>query len=235
VVVSQFHLMRVAVVPSKANAPLSIDPNAELPSTISFQILQSVVRGNPQLRRSLGVVDHSEFSSCGVLHINWQRPNGVSLPDLFCGFRTKRPCSAEARRANCPGAASRTRNETLGRVPCNAVVPCVATCAARTPGTASSHRHIPRGRNQLHTIFERHFDEPGAFVSIPFSGLQAMTEIFRRRVTWLLVEKQLLLEDFARNLLSWKNSGISIDNSVRVTDAKTQESLASTSHALRSR
>ena len=70
------------------------------------------------------------------------------------------------------------------------------------------------------------FDEAGAFVSVPFSGLQAMTEIFRRRVIWLLVELELLPEDFARNLLSWRNSGFSIDNSVQVTDARTQESLA---------
>jgi hypothetical protein len=75
-------------------------------------------------------------------------------------------------------------------------------------------------------VLEGGFDEQGVFVSIPFSGLQAMTEVFRRRVTWLLVEKELLSEEFARNLLSWKNSGFSIDNSVRVTNAKTQESLA---------
>ncbi|HKJ86710.1 MAG TPA: transposase, partial [Spirochaetia bacterium] len=31
---------------------------------------------------------------------------------------------------------------------------------------------------------------------------------------------------FARNLLSWKNSGFSIDNSVCLTDAKSKESLA---------
>lgn len=53
-----------------------------------------------------------------------------------------------------------------------------------------------------------------------------MTEVFRRRLIWLLVEKDLLSEDFARNLLSWKNSGFSIDNSVRLADAKSQESLA---------
>jgi len=53
-----------------------------------------------------------------------------------------------------------------------------------------------------------------------------MTEVFRRRLIWLLVEKELLAEDFAQNLLSWKNSGFSIDNSVRLTDAKSKESLA---------
>jgi len=53
-----------------------------------------------------------------------------------------------------------------------------------------------------------------------------MSEVFRRRVIWLLVQKELLSEDFGRNLLSWRNSGFSIDNSVRINDARTRESLA---------
>ena len=75
-------------------------------------------------------------------------------------------------------------------------------------------------------MLEGGFDEDGTFISVPFSGLPAMTEVFRRRVIWLLVEKKLLSEDFAANLLSWRNSGFSIDNSVCLTDARSQESVA---------
>ncbi len=46
---------------------------------------------------------------------------------------------------------------------------------------------------------------------IPFSRLQSMTELFRRRAIKLLVGRELLNEDFARNLLSWKHSGFSPD------------------------
>ena len=53
-----------------------------------------------------------------------------------------------------------------------------------------------------------------------------MIELFRRRVIKLLVDGELLNEDFARNLLSWKHSGFSIDNSVRILDQSSQESLA---------
>ncbi len=53
-----------------------------------------------------------------------------------------------------------------------------------------------------------------------------MTEVFRRRVIWLLVEKELLSEEFARNLLSWRNSGFSISNSVKIADTRSRESLA---------
>jgi hypothetical protein len=53
-----------------------------------------------------------------------------------------------------------------------------------------------------------------------------MVEVFRRRGIKLLAERELLAQDFARNLLSWKHSGFSIDNSVRILDEPAQESLA---------
>ena len=37
---------------------------------------------------------------------------------------------------------------------------CVITVSAsRSAGSRAKQRYIPRGRNQLHTIFDRHFDE----------------------------------------------------------------------------
>lgn len=53
-----------------------------------------------------------------------------------------------------------------------------------------------------------------------------MVEVFRHRVIKLLVEREVLYEDFVRNLLSWKHSGFSIGNSVRILDESSQESLA---------
>ena len=53
-----------------------------------------------------------------------------------------------------------------------------------------------------------------------------MTEVFRRSVIKLLVDRDLLSEDFARSLLSWKHSGFSVDNTVRILDESSQESLA---------
>jgi hypothetical protein len=75
-------------------------------------------------------------------------------------------------------------------------------------------------------VLEGGFDDEGTFFFIPFSGLQSMIEVFRRRVIKLLVDHELLNENFARNLLSWKHSGFSIDNSVRILDEFAQESLA---------
>ncbi|MEM6411840.1 MAG: transposase, partial [Pseudomonadota bacterium] len=97
-------------------------------------------------------------------------------------------------------------------------------------GTVIAHQtfgDMLRWNPHFHAIvLEDGFDEEGTFFYIPFSGLQSMTDLFRRRVIKLLVQRELLAEDFVRNLLSWKHSGFSIDNSVRILDESSQESLA---------
>jgi hypothetical protein len=74
-------------------------------------------------------------------------------------------------------------------------------------------------------VLEGGFDQNGKFLYIPFSDLSTMTELFRRRVIQLLVKENCINLGFARNLLSWKHSGFSIDNSVRILDKHSQESL----------
>ena len=71
-------------------------------------------------------------------------------------------------------------------------------------------------------VLEGGFDQDGTFFFIPISNLTSMTEIFRRRVLALLVDRKVLDDQFARNLMSWKHSGFSIDNSVRILDDNTQ-------------
>ena len=68
----------------------------------------------------------------------------------------------------------------------------------------------------------------GNFVYLPISSTKQMAELFRRKVIWYFEKNKLLNTDFALNLLSWKNSGFSIDNSVRIygSDNKARESLA---------
>jgi len=75
-------------------------------------------------------------------------------------------------------------------------------------------------------VLEGGFDQDGTFFFIPISNLTSMTEVFRRRVLALLVDRKVLNDQFARNLMSWKHSGFSIDNSVRILDHNTQESLS---------
>ena len=53
-------------------------------------------------------------------------------------------------------------------------------------------------------------------------------ELFRRTCIKHFEDNKLINKDFARNLLSWKNSGFSIDNSVRLfsSDDNAKEALA---------
>jgi hypothetical protein len=51
------------------------------------------------------------------------------------------------------------------------------------------------------------FDEDGRSIPIPLSGLNEMTEVFRQRLTWFVLEHGLHAKDRAQNLLSWRNSG----------------------------
>jgi len=55
-----------------------------------------------------------------------------------------------------------------------------------------------------------------------------MTEMFRRLVIKCFQQKKLITERFAWNLLSWKNSGFSVDNSIRIygNDHKAREALS---------
>ncbi len=77
-------------------------------------------------------------------------------------------------------------------------------------------------------ILEGGFDSQGNFVFIPIHALDKMTECFRRRVIRFFMNRKLITENFASNLLSWKNSGFSIDASLRLygSDDKTREAIA---------
>jgi len=75
-------------------------------------------------------------------------------------------------------------------------------------------------------VLEGGFDDEGTFYYIPFNGLDSMIEVFRRRVIGMLMDRGLLKADLAENLLSWRHSGFSIDNSVRIFDDQTRENLA---------
>ena len=77
-------------------------------------------------------------------------------------------------------------------------------------------------------MIEGGFDDEGNFVYLSISSTKQMTELFRRKVIKYFEENKLINTGFAKYLLSWKNSGFSIDNSVRIfgSDEKVRESLA---------
>jgi hypothetical protein len=85
---------------------------------------------------------------------------------------------------------------------------------------ANSHWHA--------LILEGGFGPAGQFVFIPIHDTQKLTECFRRRVIGMFLAKGLIANSFAEMLLSWKHSGFSVNNSVRIAadDHKARVSLA---------
>ncbi len=77
-------------------------------------------------------------------------------------------------------------------------------------------------------VLEGGFDENGNFVHIPFSNLPEMTECFRRGVIKLFLERKLINQDMADNLLTWRHSGFSLDASILLPggSSRERESLA---------
>ena len=77
-------------------------------------------------------------------------------------------------------------------------------------------------------VLEGCFDEHGRFVYIPIKNTQKMTEYFRRRIIQYFLKTKRIDKNKANNLLSWKHSGFSIDNSVMLysNDKTARESLA---------
>lgn len=65
-VVHNLYVPRPIVTPAKADAPLSVDPNAVLPSTVSPKRLKGVTRQPGQVVQIMGTVKHGQATRCLV-------------------------------------------------------------------------------------------------------------------------------------------------------------------------
>jgi hypothetical protein len=68
VIVSNLNIRCIAVVPPKADAPLTIDTDAPLPNTISLQQFKPVARWNPQAFDVGGRINLLQLPPCRTLH-----------------------------------------------------------------------------------------------------------------------------------------------------------------------
>lgn len=71
-VVHNLDIVGVSVFPSKANAPLLIDPNAVKPFEVSRQGFKAVGRRDQQVLQTCGRIDHEEFPKSGPLDVRRQ-------------------------------------------------------------------------------------------------------------------------------------------------------------------
>jgi hypothetical protein len=63
-------------------------------------------------------------------------------------------------------------------------------------------------------IMEGGLTDNNDFYHIPVKDSESLTETFRKAVINLFVKKELLNKEFAEQVLSWKHSGFSVDNSI---------------------
>lgn len=61
-VVNNFRIVSVAIVPDEANTPLIIDANTILATPATAQLLKAICRRNPQIVQARSIVQHSQLS-----------------------------------------------------------------------------------------------------------------------------------------------------------------------------
>ena len=64
-------------------------------------------------------------------------------------------------------------------------------------------------------IMEGGLTDNNDFYHIPVKDTVILTEVFRKAVIKLFVNKELLNKDFAKQFLLWKHSGFSVGNSIK--------------------
>ena len=77
-------------------------------------------------------------------------------------------------------------------------------------------------------IMEGGIDAQGKFYYLPIKDAAKLCELFRRKVVQYFINNKLLDDKRANMLLSWVNSGFSVDNSVQIfsTDMKARENVS---------
>jgi hypothetical protein len=84
-VIHDLHIVGVAVLPAKADAPLIIDANAVLSLSIPSQRLRPVARRCPKVLKRARVVDLEQFAVCRLDDVVGKAFDEAALPSSFGG------------------------------------------------------------------------------------------------------------------------------------------------------
>ena len=82
-IICKFDIKSIAVRKSEADAPLIVDRDRVLARAIALQRVQSVARGNPQIRQLHRDVDRVELSERAPSHGRGRSPGPASAEELF--------------------------------------------------------------------------------------------------------------------------------------------------------
>ena len=80
-VVDDLDIVRVALRPAKADAPLIVDPDAVLPRTVATQLLEPVTGRNPEIVEPAGRVELNQFAQHDPSQIGRVVPDRLALPE----------------------------------------------------------------------------------------------------------------------------------------------------------
>jgi hypothetical protein len=83
-VVTNLHVVGVAVFPNEAYAPLLVDPDAVLTGTSPSKSLEAVSGRNAQIHERLRRIDLRELPQSDSLQFFWQRPAPLPPKELIC-------------------------------------------------------------------------------------------------------------------------------------------------------
>jgi hypothetical protein len=83
VVVNDFYVACISVVPHEADPPLIVDSNAVLAAPVAFQLLQTIRRWKSQVINDRGCVKHSQLTASALLNLCRQ---ALSTPAMENGL-----------------------------------------------------------------------------------------------------------------------------------------------------
>ena len=90
VVIYDFYIACIAVLPFKTDTPLVVDPDAVLTGTSPLEGFQPVARRHPQRVQIRSGIDHQQFAARDALNVVRQFSGVLTTPDLFsfCAGKT---------------------------------------------------------------------------------------------------------------------------------------------------
>ena len=84
VVVDDLDVVRIAIAPTKADAPLIVDTDAVLAGPVALELLQAITRRHSQVFNCLRGVDRDELSEHYATQIRWEPADGVAGEQALC-------------------------------------------------------------------------------------------------------------------------------------------------------
>jgi hypothetical protein len=81
VVIDYLYVVCISLAPSKADAPLIVDPNAVLTSAVAPQPFQAVARRHAKIRQTHGRIQHAELPQRHSLNSRPELPDRLSLEE----------------------------------------------------------------------------------------------------------------------------------------------------------